>query len=262
MSTPDTLTDMSKKTARRTRNQDDPPVWVKGKVPAGFWDNPTHRRKYIRWLGATLGFAKRTDWYQLSKQDFHANYGGGLLANYYGDSPQRALLELYPKYAWKCWLFRSTPQGYWQNPEHRMEYMDWLGKKLGYKTDEDWYQITRADFHTNHGGGLLANYYRDSVFEAIKEYRPDVKWDSWLFKTVPQGFWLEKENRLSYLKWLGKKLGFRRTNDWYRLTREDFSRNNGEGLFITHYNGSRMRVLQELKPDHKWDADKLKSRRR
>lgn len=242
----------------KNKNRKPTQPWERGKVPAGYWDKLENRRRYMRWLGRQLGYLKREDWYQLTKQDFHANAGGGLLANYFGDSPQTALAELYPNSKWYCWLFRSTPQGFWQDVDNRMEYLDWLGKKLGFRTDEDWYRVTRADFHTNFGGGMLANYYGDSVFKALNEYRPKMKWQVWLFRTVPQGYWKSKENRILYLKWLGKKVGFRRQNDWYKLTKNDFARNQGEGLFMTHYNGSRRKVLEELYPTMKIDADKLR----
>lgn len=242
----------------RNNGRATPQVWERGKVPTGFWDHAQNRRKYLRWLGKQLGYDRRDDWYQLTKQDFHANSGGGLLANYYGDSPQMALAELYPKTKWYCWLFRSTPQGYWQDIANRKEYMDWLAKRLGYRTDDDWYKVTRADFHTNFGGGMLANYYGDSVFKALQEYRPKKKWCLWMFRTAPQGFWKSEENRIAYLKWLGKKIGFRKQTDWYRLTKKDFIRNHGEGLFMTHYNGSRRKVLEELFPTMNIDLERLR----
>lgn len=228
--------------------------WEAGRVPTGYWDNPTNRRKYLRWLGKQLGFAHVDDWYSVRKQDFHAYRGGGLLANYYRDSPIEALTELYPRRKWHVWRFNSTPQGFWKVKKNRHSYLQWLEKQLKIKSPEDWYQVSRADFHTNHGGGLLANYYGDSVYRALREFLPRQKWVMWKFRTVPQGYWKERENRVSYLKWLGKSLGYRKLEDWYRLSRKDFEFNYGESLFVSYYRGSCLKALNDFRPDVEWDA--------
>ncbi|HCS52150.1 hypothetical protein [uncultured Rubinisphaera sp.] len=237
-------------------------LWLQGRVPSGYWDRVTNRKAYMRWLAKELGYKKTEDWYQVSKQDFHVRSGGGLLANYYHDSPQQAVLAHFPEYEWRPWLFRSTSQGFWQDKKNRLAYMDWLGDHLGLKSLEDWYKVSRSHFHTNHGGGMLANYYGDSVFRALREYAPKKKWVPWRFATVPQGFWKEQKNRQTYLRWLGKELGYDKPTDWYKLTRQHFSENHGEALFATYYNGSIMKALKDYRPSQKWSADRLREARK
>lgn len=237
-------------------------LWLQGRVPTGYWDHLENRIAYMKWLEKTLGYKKPEDWYQIAKQDFHVNQGGGMLANYYGDSPQRALLDLYPDFTWRPWLFRSTSQGFWKDKQNRIAYMDWLGQHLGLKSHEDWYQVSRSHFHTNHGGGMLANYYGDSVFRALKEYAPRMKWLPWCFPTVPQGFWQEQENRQAYMKWLGQQLNFRKAYDWYKLNRQHFTEHHGDALFATYYNGSVMRALKDFRPNGKWDEEKMRAARK
>ncbi len=53
--------------------------------------------------------------------------------------------------------------------------MEWLGKHLGYKTPEDWYQIRRGDFLQNYGGGLLASL--SSYKQLLEEHLPALDWD-------------------------------------------------------------------------------------
>lgn len=237
-------------------------LWLKGRVPSGYWDRVSNKRAYMRWLGKQLGYRRREDWYQISKQDFHCNYGGGLLANFYKDSPQKAVLDHFPDSPWKSWLFRSAPQGYWKDKKNRKAYMDWLAERLGVKTIDDWYQVSRAHFHTNSGGGLLANYYGDSVFRALEEYAPRKKWQPWCFHTVPQGYWQDIDNRRTYMRWLGKQIGFTKLSDWYRLKRQDFSDHHGEALFVSYYNGSIYNALVDYRPKHKWSREKIRQARR
>lgn len=239
-----------------------PQLWLKGRVPGGYWDRVKNRRAYMKWLGKQLGYRTTEDWYNISKQDFHRNFGGGLLANYYRDSPQEAVLDYMPDHPWKCWLFRSTPQGFWQEKQNRITYMDWLGEKLGLKTLDDWYIVSRSHFHSNRGGGMLANYYGDSVFRALKEYAPTKKWLPWQFPTVPQGFWQDPENRRAYMKWLGQKCGFSKPTDWYRLQRQHFNDNRGDALFATYYKGSVYNALKDFRPNYNWSRDRLKQARK
>ena len=47
----------------------------------------------------------------------------------------------------------------------------------------------------------------------------------WLDSRVPNGFWHERRNRVTYMNWLGTKLGFVRYEDWYQIRNQDFRRN-------------------------------------
>ncbi len=245
---------MPKKSASR--------LWIQGRVPSGYWDHAANRKAYMKWLGQTLGYRKLEDWYQVSKQDFHVNAGGGLLANYYQDSPQKAVVAHFPDYPWRPWLFRSTSQGFWQDKKNRLAYVDWLGEELGLESLDDWYKVSRSHFHTNRGGGMLANYYGDSVFRLLKEYAPRKKWLPWCFPTVPQRFWQDQKNRQAYMRWLGKELGFEKVTDWYKLNRQHFADHHGEALFATYYKGSVIRALKDFRPSHKWSAERLRQARR
>jgi len=57
--------------------------WMFARVPAGFWDNPANRKRYLRWLGKKLKFKGPKDWARVKRRDITANCGGGLLARYH-----------------------------------------------------------------------------------------------------------------------------------------------------------------------------------
>lgn len=229
------------------------PVWVRGRVPNGYWSTRTNRLKYLQWLGRRLGYRRIDDWYGLTRRKLIDNYGGGLLATYYKHSPLNALRDLRPRYNWKPWLMASTPQAYWRHRENRVAYMKWLGEQLGYKRDEDWYDLTQEDFHAHEGGGLLGVHYRNSPIDAVKDYKPDVGWLPWLFTAAPQGFWRRRRNRLAYMAWLGKQLGFRKPQDWYQVTRRDFYDHAGGALLHTIPGHSPLSALREYMPGVEWE---------
>lgn len=228
------------------------PVWVRGRVPNGYWSTRSNRVKYMDWLGRRLRFRKTEDWYRLTRRCFLDHFGGGLLATVYNHSPLRALQDYKPRYDWKPWLLTSTPQGYWRNPANRRKYLVWLGKELGLRRASDWYELTQADFRAHGGNGLLALYYRNSPIDAIREFKPHRQWDEWRFPATSQGFWRRRANRRLYMAWLGEQLGYREPEDWYAVRRRDFYENGGGALLHTIPGRSPLAALREYMPDYDW----------
>ena len=76
--------------------------------------------------------------------------------------------------------------------------------------------------------------------------------NEWENPPVPRNFWKLKKNRLSYLVWLGGKLNFQKTEDWYNISTEHFYNFNGKGLLHIYYNGSKILALKELYPNFEW----------
>jgi hypothetical protein len=229
------------------RSKDEPP-WLDKRVPNGFWDYRSNRLRYLKWLGCRCGFCKAEDWYALRRHHFQKNCGGGLLRNVYQCSVQNAMAKFLPEYDWKPWLFGGTPNGYWKDRGHRMNYLGWLGQQLGIQRTADWYNVTSADSFHHHGGGLLNNEFNGCVQSVLSDCLPGYRWRAWLFNSVPQSFWKHIGNRQEYVFWLGKRLGFRKLDDWSRLTREHFFRNGGAGLFVGYYKGSTQQAIAELRP--------------
>jgi hypothetical protein len=198
----------------------------------------------MNWLNAELGFRTVEDWYSVTKQTFKEHFGAGLLSTRYGDSVLLAVQEYHPGYSWHAWLFKESPQRFWHDAKNRRAYMEWLGQHRGYKRPEDWYAITRRDFSKNNGAGFLKACYGDSPQKAVREYLPDFPWTPWFFRSVAKGFWHDAENRMCYLQWLGQKLGFRDSSDWFRLVSTDFLNNRGVGLLHFYASGAIVEAMR------------------
>ena len=151
-------------------------------------------------------------------------------------------------------------QGTWKKIENRKIYAYWLGKKLGYKTEEDWYKITAKDFNNNYGSGLLSSYYKGSPLTFVNSVFPDIDWLPWKFIIVANKYWKEKENQKLYADWLGKKLGYKTEEDWYKITGKDFRNNYGGGLLASYYKGSPSLFVTSIYPDYPWDLSKFKKK--
>lgn len=221
-------------------------VWTREKpVVDGFWKDKRNRIKYMKWLSQQLGIKKAEDWFKINKSAFYKNRGSGLLACYYGDSPIRALREYQAEITGKEWLFSSTSQGFWAKRENRKCYLEWLGQELQIKEYEDWYQLTRTVLGNNHGGRLLQGFYHGSIIKLLQDNFPEYEWLEWKLRCTPHSFWKEKENRIKYLGWLGRKVGFVRYPSWHKLTRQHFVKNGGEWLFMQYYRNSVEAAVKE-----------------
>jgi len=45
---------------------------------------------------------------------------------------------LYPEATWFPWRFSKVPNGFWRSRANQVEYLEWLGQRLGYQKREDW----------------------------------------------------------------------------------------------------------------------------
>lgn len=224
--------------------------WRFQKVPPKFWRNPENRRRYLRWLGKRLGYKRRQDWYAVTGNDFKQNNGGALLASYYAGSYQQAVRELFDQYEWNDWQFSRTPDGFWDSQANRKRYLDWLGAHVGFKSVEDWHNLTWEILADHNGLGLLDHV--GTVIEIVRERYPDEEVKEWLFAAVPKGFWDKQKNRHRFMDWLGVKLGFRKTEDWHRLTTDSIRRNGGSGLLLLKYKNSPVLALKDRFPEIDW----------
>lgn len=157
------------------------------------------------------------------------------------------------------WLGSRVPNGFWDERENRVAYMNWLGPLCGFMKPEDWYNVRKHHLQRNHGGGLLRNEYGSSVLSAMLDFMPEYDWKPWLFGGAPNGYWNNRENRCRFMDWLGEQLGFESVDDWYSATGADFFQHHGGGLLNNQFKGSVQALLMDYKPQHPWKAWKFTS---
>jgi hypothetical protein len=57
----------------------------------------------------------------------------------------RALCAIYPEYEWLPWMFEVAPERFWESKENVDRYLEWLKKKLGILSDQDWHHVTSEE---------------------------------------------------------------------------------------------------------------------
>lgn len=178
--------------------------WKFVSVPQGFWNKYENQKRYTEWLGKELGYTCPEDWYQITCQLIHDNYGSGR-------SPINFVKAMFPDYEFLEWKFKNVQLGFWKDYKNRKQYICWLSKYLGYKSSEDWYQITYQLIVDNYGSTLLS-YYSDSPFKLIKAMFPEYPWISSKFK---------KSYSRGQIEWL----------EFIKISRSDISHILNEGEF-------------------------------
>src|SRR4051812_45770383 len=74
----------------------------------------------------------------------------------------------------------------------------------------------------------------------------------WRLGQIPKGFWNNKSHHRHFFDRPGTQLGYKEMDDWYGVSAESICKHGGDGLLITHYNGSPSQALQAVYPEHDW----------
>ncbi len=223
--------------------------WRFTQVPDGFWQQRRNRRRYMDWLGQQLGFTQPEDWYRLPERALQ-QYHGSRLLSLFGSSPSAVVKDYLPRHRWLEWRFVHAPTRFWEDTANRHRYLQWLGKQLGFRHPDDWYQLTQNHVKQWYGSSLLS-YFNGSPSAIVKDVFPRHRWQEWRFAVVPKGFWEEARNRHRYLDWLGQQLGYRRPSDWYTLIGDDLTHRHG-GALLDRYDGSVPALVMDNLPHEDW----------
>jgi hypothetical protein len=62
-----------------------------------------------------------------------------------------SLREAYPNHDWLEWRFPIVSPDFWNNRDNQLRFVEWAGRKLGYKTLDHWYAVSREKL-VNLGG--------------------------------------------------------------------------------------------------------------
>jgi hypothetical protein len=198
------------------------------RTPQKVYGSEKNRLAAITWLVEKLGKEPR----DITQEDFYSNRLCGLLTDHYDGSPYDALKAA--GYALVPWEMLRTPDQFYKPIENRIAAIKWLVCKVE-KAPCD---ILLEDFRSNRLGGLLANYYGDIPYHALKEAGYPL--EPWEMLRTPQGFYDSKDIRTAAMAWLVRKLG-KEPRD---IIQDDFYSNRLWGL-LNRYNGSPYDALLE-----------------
>eukprot|EP01114_Cavostelium_apophysatum_P007788 TRINITY_DN1996_c0_g2_i2.p1 TRINITY_DN1996_c0_g2~~TRINITY_DN1996_c0_g2_i2.p1 ORF type:complete len:562 (-),score=122.96 TRINITY_DN1996_c0_g2_i2:5-1690(-) len=252
---------------------------------------PEDRKKLMDMIALELKLNRWEDWYQVRPyQILQINGGHGLLSAF-DNSMSKLLMSVYPEHSWQSWRFyRNANESLEENAPK--EFFVWLGKKLGLKSWEDWYNISKQSVKDN-GGSKFLKPHNDDLAKALMSTFPEHSWKREHFTT---NFWdaknrgeflsllqqkpstpeeTSKESFLqtlsqelpfhpwdvelkrrpahrAFLEDIGKKLGVKVMQDWYGVSKQDVISRGGNEV-LKYYGGHLPRALVSAFPEHSWE---------
>jgi hypothetical protein len=223
--------------------------WRFSRIPNGFWNDPSNGKNFFDWLALQLNVKQWEDWYGVTKSDIEGN-GGGTLLQLHQDSPRNALIAAYPHLEGELRYF-NPPEEFWDSIENRIEYFDWLAKRLRVEFPSDWYSV-EIEKIIKLGGTYLLKEYDHSLGKALASLFGNFEWQQWKFAISKEEFRQHKK----ILEEMERNLHIMHPMDWYGVSTRHLM-NQGEGSYLLgRYQGSLLNILRAHYPDQRWNQEK------
>ena len=187
--------------------------------PNGYWDNKDNILHFLNQIKEKYNLTNFDDFNKISQKLIIENGGSSLLGKY-------TLFEL------KCLIyengklkFNSTkPNGYWDNEENILLFLNQIKEKYNLTNANDWDKITSNVIKLNGGGTLFHKY---SLFELKSLACPDYFFNL----PKPVHYWEKKDNILQLIDQLRVKFKLNSIFDWYRVSRHQIKSLGGTNGF-------------------------------
>lgn len=121
----------------------------------------------------------------------------------------------------------SYNRKWWLSVENQRVFYEYLAKKLNIQTDEDWYQVSKAQI-VEAGGSTWLNLNRRHIYYALKQVKPSVPWQSWRFVEwrLPPNWWTPQNTR-DFLEAVAPLIGVKNLEDWYGIVPNELEKYGG-----------------------------------
>lgn len=139
--------------------------------PQSFWTDQGNIRIFIEMIIENEKLIIPEDFNKINVEILK-KYNGLSLVHHY-PSIADCIIQIFPEYRLNFWLFKHSRN--WLELSSQRQYLDWLGNKLGFTKQNDWYNINEEDFQKNYGGRLL-DIYEHSISNCVSSIYLDKRW--------------------------------------------------------------------------------------
>jgi len=201
------------------------------------WERkPKLRKEAVRFLVEEV---LRKDPRDVTKEDFVRNRLHGLLNNYYGASPYKALWAA--GYRMNPWEMLETPKHFYESVKNRAKATRWLVAKMRAE-GKALRRISQSDFNANRLGGMLNDHHHGKAHDALVEagyriHRAEMRTNGRYYGL--------KENRVAEARWLAKRVEKEDGRKPRDITANDFRRHHRSGLLNGRYHNHPYEAVLE-----------------
>eukprot|EP01114_Cavostelium_apophysatum_P002651 TRINITY_DN1234_c0_g1_i1.p1 TRINITY_DN1234_c0_g1~~TRINITY_DN1234_c0_g1_i1.p1 ORF type:complete len:573 (+),score=74.65 TRINITY_DN1234_c0_g1_i1:104-1822(+) len=219
------------------------------------WTDKRVQKAFILELERKLNIERPEDWYKFRRQDVDHNGGMSLMRRHY-KSLIDFLRTLRPDYSWDPLKFEHKPSRFWYSETNRRRLFDEIGKKIGIKQLEDWYNVTTQDI-TRHGGdSVLWDHYKGSFKDALAALYPEYPWNPMRWRANRRRF--DNPNvRRTFIEQAAKAFNIQKPEEWYGVQRQEFMKLPFAPSFLECYGDYLINALRDLYPEVHWDETKF-----
>ena len=166
----------------------------------------------------------------------------------------------------KIKIKKRVEKGFWACKVNQKNFLESLGKKLGFRSLEDWKTIKWTQFRQN-GGNSLLNHYNSNLALLLKSIYPEYDWNL-MNDHSPKTTWKIKSNKITkitkinslnvnwddinvkrnFLDNLFVKLKLKKFEEWNNLEKLKIIENGGKDL-LKKYNGNIKNLISSTYPE-------------
>jgi len=204
----------------------------KFKLPQKYWHDLANQKSFLDHLAKKLNITSIEGWYKVTVPILQANGGNGLLKKY-KVSLHTLLSTVYPEYKQSC---RDAILS--------------ITRDLKLTKVEDSIKVAHKYLDSQ-----LLRQHGHSATKLVATCFPELKLPlPTRAKYAPViGHWKSLSNQREYFDNLAKKLDIKEPDDWYYISVRQIEKQfGGRGILNRYYNGSLIKALQAIYPDHKW----------
>src|SRR4051812_10666643 len=90
-------------------------------------------------------------------------------------SSHRVSLVSCQQHKWNLLHFSTVPRGYWKVEDNQRNYLNKIGRELGVKEMDDWYNVCIDEVKRR--AIFIHHYYNNSLFTTLQKLYPQHNWD-------------------------------------------------------------------------------------
>jgi hypothetical protein len=217
------------------------------------WNVQLARESLEKFGRDKLGIKNLDDWYSIPSSAVMT------IRRMFNGSLSKALKTLYPQHNWNPLKFSKRPRRFWCDERTQRDALESIGRlKFGVRELDDWYRVSVTDVISDLS--FINSHYKGSLLRALRHLYPHHNWKPLQKRqlSVPRGHWMDQNTQRDALQRFGREHGVKELDDWYQVSATRAS--TALSFINSQYNGSLLRALRHLYPQHNWKPLKQQQR--
>ena len=214
----------------------EPPFFSEIRVPSGFWNSKTNRKKYFEYIANHFQFNTTQDWF-LIPFDSISSFAPkihSIIKKIYKGSLFLALSDLFPPFSP---LHSNSPLSTLDNNNNNY--------------NNNYYHNNSHYNYTYNNIPKINLTEGNIIFDSINK-NEEVKKSLKEFDNSPRKFWKSIDNQRLYLNALEQHLGINKKEDWYKITYSQLQSIKANRIYNMYHN--LYEALSKVYPDHPWQS--------